>query len=78
MNKSQAKRATRFSDKLRTILEQLEELHTAASDTFDSKSERWQESEAGELAQENLQALEDAVSYLSDAVDSLDGIDTGE
>ena len=42
-----------------------------AQDTYDNRSERWQESEKGEEYEEMISALEDAASSVQDAIDYL-------
>lgn len=42
-------------------------------DTFDGRSEKWQESEAGELAQEVLDALQTQIDAIEEAAGELSG-----
>lgn len=62
-----------FSD-LEAIKARLEEAQNALQDSINAKSERWQESEAGERAQEQLNNLETAISDIESAMGCLDDI----
>lgn len=49
----------------------LEEMQEAREIKFDEKSERWQESEAGQLYLEKTEALDDAICGLEEVIDHL-------
>ena len=50
----------------------LEDLAVGAQDTFDNRTERWQESEKGEEYSEMISALEDAAGSVQEAIDYLE------
>jgi len=52
--------------KVQTHLEQLREIFESENEAFDSKSEKWQESEKGVASAEALECLEMACDYLDE------------
>jgi hypothetical protein len=50
----------------------LEEIHSKAQDTYDGRSEKWQESEKGQAEYERISNLESAMSDLENAMECLD------
>lgn len=50
--------------KVETIRENLIEIQEKLQEQFDSKSEKWQESDAGEKASEEIEQLGDAIDAL--------------
>ena len=56
---------------LEKINEQLEKMLESAQDSFDSKSEKWQESEKGEIAQKQIDFLQSSVDSLCELIEIL-------
>lgn len=52
-------------------VDDLREIQETAQDTYDNKSERWQESDAGVSETERIDAIEQAIDSISLAVDEL-------
>ena len=61
----------KIKDKLEALQAELTEMAEEAQDTFDNRSEKWQESEKGDEFQEKISALEDAANSVGDAIDYL-------
>lgn len=61
----------KIKDKLEVLKAELTEMAEEAQDTFDNRSEKWQESEKGDEFQEKISALEDAANSVGDAIDYL-------
>lgn len=59
----------KIKDKLEALQAGLTEMAEEAQDTFDNRSEKWQESEKGDEFQEKISALEDAANSVGDAID---------
>jgi len=59
----------KIKDKLEALQAELTEMAEEAQDTFDNRSEKWQESEKGDEFQEKISALEDAANSVGDAID---------
>ena len=74
MNQANIKFITQQAEQLRSILEHLQLKHEDLQETFDSASEKWQESEKSEKWQEELSALEDAINSLAASLTSLEEI----
>jgi chromosome segregation ATPase len=74
MNQANIKFITKQAEQLRSILEHLQLKQEDLQETFDSASEKWQESERGEKWQEELSSLEDAINNLEAALTSLEEI----
>lgn len=70
-----SKKIDKITKKLETIQEELTAMAETAQETYDSRSDRWQESEKGEEYSDMISALEDAASSVGDAVDYLSGIE---
>lgn len=51
-----------------------EELQSKKQESFDSKSEKWQEGEKGEEAQEDINNLENLVSECEQVMDSINNL----
>ena len=66
-----SKKIQKILGKLEEIHKELEILQEEMQDTYDNRSERWQESEKGEEYMEQIDALEDAASSVRDAIDYL-------
>lgn len=65
-------------DKLIAAIEnsrsELEIIKDELQDKYDSKSEKWQEGEAGEKMQSDISELEEALNELESARDRLDNV----
>lgn len=59
----------KIKDKLEALQAELTEMAEEAQETFDNRSEKWQESEKGDEYQERISALEDAANSVGDAID---------
>ena len=68
-------RIEKLRSKLEEIQEEINNLASEMQDTYDSRSERWQESERGEEYQEQIEALVGASLSVGDAVDTLSEIE---
>jgi len=71
------KRSKKVNDYITVITEAQEyfqELVDKRQETYDSRSEKWQESEKGEEEQENLENLEALNEGLTEVVDTLETI----
>jgi len=51
-----------------------EEMQSTRQESFDNKSEKWQEGEKGAEEQENLDAIEEIVSSLDDTHTNIDNL----
>lgn len=67
MKKSQLNKLKKYESKIIDLREDLEILLGEMQDDYDSKSERWQESEKGEELQEQISSLENIVNAIQDA-----------
>lgn len=67
MKKAQLKRIRKIQEIISGCYSDLEEIQEELQESFDNKSENWQESEKGEEAQEEI----DSVEELKDNCDSL-------
>lgn len=65
------KKIDKITDKLIALQEELEEMAQEAQETYDNRTERWQESEKGEAYADMISALEDAANSVHDAYDYL-------
>ena len=65
------KKIDKITDKLLELHDELEQMAGEAQDVFDSRTERWQESEKGEAYADMISALEDAANSVQDAYDYL-------
>jgi len=77
MNKTQIKQLQKIDAELSSIVERIEEIQNNMQDTFDNKSESWQEGEQGEAMEETIDNLDnaagDAISagdYIRDIVNA--------
>lgn len=50
--------------KIQKIKDQLQEIHDLETEKFESKSEKWQENDAAEHWQQNLDCLQQAIDEL--------------
>lgn len=67
MKKSQLNKLKKYESKIIDLREDLEILLEEMQDDYDSKSERWQESEKGEELQGQISTLENIVNAIHDA-----------
>lgn len=51
-----------------------EELAATRQDSYDNKSEKWQDGDKGQEEQENISALEDIVNNLESATNDIDNL----
>ena len=66
MNATRRKSLTKILDTLDQAKSDLESLLSEEQKDFDNRSEKWQEGEAGQEAQEKLDALQTAIDSLDD------------
>lgn len=71
MNKTTLKRLSDIFSRLEVIRDELDNIQSEAQDEHDGKSEKWQESEAGEASAERLNNLESAVGEIETAMESV-------
>ncbi len=74
MNKEQRKRIEDLLADLSSVLDEIECIKADEEDKYDNLPEQFQDAEVGERIQDGIDALDDACSYLSDAIDSLGGV----
>ena len=74
MNNDQRNRIAEILNDLDSYLNEIEEIKGDEECKYDNLPESLQESSLGEGIQEAISVLEDAYSYLSDAIDSLNQI----
>ncbi len=71
-------KATKEVNKHLSLLEDVkiffEEMQAARQSSFENKSEKWQEGEKGEEEQNNLDELENIVSEIETAFDSINNL----
>ena len=75
MKKSSLNKMAKMQSKIEDIRIILDELHESESESFNSRSERYQESEKGQIDDEILSYLGDAVQNLCDAYDNLGNVE---
>lgn len=75
MKKSSLNKMAKMQSKIEDIRIILEELHESESESFNSRSERYQESEKGQIDDEILSYLESTVQNLCDAYDNLGNVE---
>ena len=75
MKKSSLNKMAKMQSKIEDIRIILEELHESESESFNSRSERYQESEKGQIDDEILSYLESTVQNLCDACDNLGNVE---
>ena len=75
MKKSSLNKMAKMQSKIEDIRIILEELHESESESFNSRSERYQESEKGQIDDEILSYLESTVENLCDAYDNLGNVE---
>ena len=63
-----------LTNDLGELKSELTTLRNELQESFDSKSERWQESERGELAETQIVSLNEADDKLETAIESMNGI----
>jgi uridine kinase len=56
-------------------LNSFEELKSEMQETFDEKSEKWQESERGEIYQSQIDAIEAICDSLQEAIDNFNELE---
>lgn len=59
-------------DNIVAAQEYISELRDKKQEAFDNKSEKWQESDAGEKAQEDIDILESLAETIQSAADEID------
>lgn len=74
MNKTQQKQAVKALAMIEEGFDIISELLGDIQGNYDNKSEKWQEGEAGEKAQEDISNLEDAVNDLESAKSHLENV----
>ncbi len=74
MNSDQRKRIAEILNDLDSYLNEIEEIKGDEECKYDNLPESLQDSSLGEGIQDAISVLEDAYSYLSDAIDSLNQI----
>ena len=75
MKKSSLNKMAKMQSKIEDIRIILDELHESESESFNSRSERYQESEKGQIDDEILSCLGGAVENLCDAYDNLGNVE---
>lgn len=68
------KKTNSFISQLEDMKEHIEELLGKKQDSYDSKSEKWQESEKGEEMQSEISNLEELVSSIEDTIEKFNEI----
>ena len=71
MNKEQRERLSQILDALSTALNDIDEIKCEEEEKYDNLPENFQDGEKGEAIQDGITSLEDAYSYLDDAISSL-------
>ena len=72
------KHREKAASSLYALLEDIEKTRDQLQETYDERSERWQESEKGDTAQAEISRLEDLLGEVQESLDTLEGIDLGE
>lgn len=67
-------RLANIEDDLETALEEIDTFQTMLQDTFDERSEKWQESEKGEEYQEFIDSVEERVDEIRDVYDTVQSV----
>ena len=68
MNATQRKELDTTHSELQDIKSRLETIQNAMQDSYDGKSEKWQEGEKGEAFKEKLDKLEETVGGFDDII----------
>lgn len=71
MKAKNKKLLARVKEKLADARNLINEVRQDEQDAYDSHGEKWQDSDAGGQAQENIYALEDMATYLEDWEDNI-------
>ena len=71
MNSAQKKRVAELADQLSAIMDEIEQIKNDEEEKYDNLPESFQDGEQGERIQEGIDTLDDAYSYMYDALDSL-------
>ena len=66
-----SKKIAKITEKLEAIKDNLEQMAEEAQDYYDSRSDRWLESDAASEWEDKIDALNDAASSVQDAYDYL-------
>ena len=74
MNKSQQKRLNDIASAIELAKSDLETLKDEIEEAYDGKSEKWQESEKGQEASQEKDNIENALSELETARDSVQSL----
>lgn len=61
-------------DEILRVKEVLDDIKTHKEATYDNRSEKWQESEKGEAAKEEIDSLDEIVDYLESAISNLEDL----
>ena len=77
MNKTQAKELNTYVSAINDAINFIEALRDELQETFDDKSEHWQESNAGTVMQNHIDILDDAASSLDSVYDALSEVEAG-
>ena len=78
MNKTEQKRANKWLYRLQEMQAEMEELVSNLDQKVSNRSERYAETEKGQQEQNEYSALQDVLSYVESAIDSLGNIDLSE
>ena len=58
--------------KLESIQDELQAIHEKAEETYNNRSDRWQESDAGNSEAERISYLDNAISDIASLLENLD------
>ena len=74
MNKTQRNKIAEILDQLNGALCEIENIKDEEEEKYENLPEQFQDTERGEAIRDAIDILDDAYSYLSDAIDSLENI----
>lgn len=72
MRKEQKKEITEQVDSLLMFTTELQFIVDDLQEAFDNKSDKWRESEAGELAATRISNIEEAIAFMEEASSQLE------
>jgi uncharacterized protein (UPF0335 family) len=72
MNTTQKRKLNAYVGKIEEMVAEMQTILDAAQEVYDSKSERWQDSDAGQDAAEKISQLETAIETLGSAKDEIE------
>lgn len=75
MNKQRRSALAKVADDINSAMMKLEDIKNDEQDAFDNLPESIQDSERGSQMEENIENMEDGISYLQDALDSISEVD---